>query len=304
MVIYKTTNLVNGKIYIGQDKYNDPRYLGSGKILHFAFEKHGIENFKKEIVEVCETQEILNQREKFWISYYNSTDRKVGYNIAKGGNGGDTLSNHPDKHDIGKRIGESNKKIWSDSEYRGKISELRKIQFTEETRQKISMNSSGENNGMYGRTHDTVAKDKMSDAKKKWWNNLSESKREEIGEKISEANIGKTGNVWTEEQKKTHSKWMKENNPFEGKNHTDEVKQRISLANSGKHKSEETKRKLSEANKGHKPVNMVKIQIEGVIYESLTDASIKTGINMSTLRNRIRSKNAKYLNYKIYETSK
>ena len=82
------------------------------------------------------------------------------------------------------------------------------------------------------------------------------------------------------------------------KTHTDEVKQRISEANK-KPKSEETKRKLSEANKGKKPGNVVKVEVEGIIYESLTDASIKTGINMSTLRNRIRSKNVKYVNYKI-----
>ena len=94
---------------------------------------------------------------------------------------------------------------------------------------------------------------------------------------------------------------MKQNNPMKGKTHTDEVKQRISDANK-KPKSEETKRKLSEANKGKKPGNMVKVEIEGIIYESLTDASIKTGINMSTLRNRIKSKNTKYVNYKIYES--
>ena len=80
-------------------------------------------------------------------------------------------------------------------------------------------------------------------------------------------------------------------------------KQRISEANR-KPKSEETKRKLSEANKGKKPGNMVNVEIEGIIYESLTEASNKTGINLSTLRNRIKSKNVKYLNYKIYESAK
>jgi len=116
MLIYKTTNQVNGKIYIGQDKYNNPNYLGSGKILHLAFQKYGIENFKKEIIEECESVELLNEREKFWISYYKSTDRGIGYNIALGGNGGDTLSKHPNKKEIGKRIGESNKKLWEDEE--------------------------------------------------------------------------------------------------------------------------------------------------------------------------------------------
>ena len=49
MIIYKTTNLVNGKIYIGQDSNNNPNYLGSGKLLKYAISKYGIENFKLSI---------------------------------------------------------------------------------------------------------------------------------------------------------------------------------------------------------------------------------------------------------------
>ena len=52
--IYKTTNLINGKIYIGQHKSNlfDSQYKGSGVILRKAFAKYGKENFKVEII-VC-----------------------------------------------------------------------------------------------------------------------------------------------------------------------------------------------------------------------------------------------------------
>jgi hypothetical protein len=65
MIIYKTTNLLNNKIYIGQDKFNNPKYLGSGKLLNISIKKHGIQNFKKEILEECNSKKELNEREIF-----------------------------------------------------------------------------------------------------------------------------------------------------------------------------------------------------------------------------------------------
>lgn len=62
MIIYKTTNIINGKFYIGQDSKNDPNYLGSGLLLNRAIEKYGIENFKKEMVE----KRTANQKGKKW----------------------------------------------------------------------------------------------------------------------------------------------------------------------------------------------------------------------------------------------
>ena len=47
MIIYKTTNTINGKIYIGQDKNNNPSYYGSGKILQKAIKKYGKESYPK-----------------------------------------------------------------------------------------------------------------------------------------------------------------------------------------------------------------------------------------------------------------
>lgn len=296
MIIYKTTNLVNGKIYIGQDKYNNPNYLGSGKILKLAFQKHGSENFKKEIIEECESKEVLNEREKFWIAYYNSTDRSVGYNIALGGNGGDLISNHPNKEEIRKRHSNWMKE---NNPTRGRKKTESEI---EKWKNSVVGKYTGENNSNFGSKRNESSKQKMSEVRKHWHKKLSEEERLEIRKKISEANKGKEG-YWLGKTNEHHSEWMNENNPMKGKAHTDEVKQRISEANR-KPKSEETKRKLSEANKGKKPGNIVKVEIEGTIYESLTEASNKTGINLSTLRNRIKSKNAKYLNYKIHESSK
>ena len=88
MVIYKTINLLNNKFYIGKDEKNNPKYLGSGKILKLAISKYGIENFKKEILEVCSTKQQLEEQEKFWINHLSATT--LGYNITEGGTGGQT----------------------------------------------------------------------------------------------------------------------------------------------------------------------------------------------------------------------
>lgn len=91
--IYKTTNLINGKIYVGQKMstvFLKEEYLGSGRYLNNAINKYGRENFKVELIEWCENSEILNEREKYWIAYFNCQNHEIGYNIADGGEGGNT----------------------------------------------------------------------------------------------------------------------------------------------------------------------------------------------------------------------
>lgn len=91
--IYKTTNLINNKIYIGQKVYkknNDiqspvPSYLGSGIKLKSAIKKYGKKNFKREILCWCLNQKSLDDFEKFFIKYYNSMDENIGYNLCEGG---------------------------------------------------------------------------------------------------------------------------------------------------------------------------------------------------------------------------
>lgn len=99
MQIYKITNLINGKIYIGKDESDRLNYFGSGKIIKSAINKYGLANFKKEILEICNNREKLCEREKFWIKQVN-TKSPIGYNIANGGNGGDTITHHPNKIQI------------------------------------------------------------------------------------------------------------------------------------------------------------------------------------------------------------
>lgn len=97
--IYKITNLVNGKIYIGQSqdiyrrwqehKKNFKYKKYSSIILYKAFKKYGIDNFRFEIIEICEKEQ-LEEREKFNIKYFNSFigfKNSNGYNMTLGGEG-------------------------------------------------------------------------------------------------------------------------------------------------------------------------------------------------------------------------
>lgn len=87
--VYKITNLINGKIYVGMRKgniNNFEKYWGSGILIKRAILKYGIENFKKEVIEEATTRNNLASKEIFWIKELNSL-AKNGYNISKGGFG-------------------------------------------------------------------------------------------------------------------------------------------------------------------------------------------------------------------------
>ena len=96
MVIYETINKINGKRYIGKDKHDNPNYLGSGKFVQKAIEKYGRDSFIKTILEHCDTEEQLNEREQHWIKITNAQRSKLYYNIAPGGGGGDNWLNRKD----------------------------------------------------------------------------------------------------------------------------------------------------------------------------------------------------------------
>lgn len=108
MYIYKITNNINNKIYIGKSTDSRPHkkisYYGSGLLIGRAIEKYGISNFTKEIIDECLDNDELCEKEMYWILHYNSTDSSVGYNITPGGTGGDTLSNHPNADIIREKI--------------------------------------------------------------------------------------------------------------------------------------------------------------------------------------------------------
>ena len=93
--LYKITNLLNNKVYIGQsnkekERWRQHKYFGrnpekTGQYIHRAMNKYGIDNFSYEVMAMCLTSEDANETEIILINQYNSRNNDYGYNIAPGG---------------------------------------------------------------------------------------------------------------------------------------------------------------------------------------------------------------------------
>jgi len=83
--IYKITNKIDGKFYIGKHKTPnlDDGYMGSGKLIKRAIEKHKLENFTKEILHVFDNEVEMNEAEKRLVVIGEES-----YNLCPGGHGG------------------------------------------------------------------------------------------------------------------------------------------------------------------------------------------------------------------------
>jgi group I intron endonuclease len=180
MVIYKTTNLINGKFYIGKDTRNLKCYLGSGELLKRAIDKYGKENFKKEILEFCDNLSELDSREKFWIKELKAIEN--GYNLTEGGTGGDTFTNNPNKELIRDTL---EKRVYSDDVKQKRIKNLIPFQKgenhpnfgkkqTDETKNKRKEKflKNGYTSPMFGKNHTEESKEK--------------NRQKHLGKKLSE----------------------------------------------------------------------------------------------------------------------
>jgi hypothetical protein len=126
MFIYKITNLLNGKIYIGYDtgstldnnrwNYHLRQYkLDKTKVLYAAMRKYTPDKFKYEIIDDADCIIELCQKEIYYIAAFKSNDVATGYNRTKGGDGGDTFSCRSSKSQQVTRdkISNSNKLRWA-----------------------------------------------------------------------------------------------------------------------------------------------------------------------------------------------
>lgn len=224
MIVYLTENLINGKKYIGRDMYNDPNYLGSGKLLIKAIKKYGRTNFQKKILQHCNSIEELQQAEQYWIEYYNAAFDENFYNILNGSTGGDSLSNHPDLKNIKNKIRVARSK--------------QLIQHSEETKKKISESQKGSLGYWYNRK-------KPADVNKK----VSESLKGIPKKTITCPHCNKSGG---EPQMK---RWHFDNcTKITGQKHKPTNKQPWNKGIKNPY-SDETLKKMSESHKGQVPWN-------------------------------------------------
>ena len=198
--IYRITNKVNGKTYIGQHKYRklNDNYMGSGKLLKLAKKKYGKENFEKEILEFdIPNIDLANDWEQMYILFERAKG-KAEYNIANGGQGRLSIS-----EETRRKLSESHKgqTAWNKGKHHceetRRISEARKGKpshnkgkpMPEEQKKKISETLKGRH------YHTEEARRKMSETRK------GRHPSEETRKRMSDAHKGRTpwnkGKYWS-----------------------------------------------------------------------------------------------------------
>lgn len=156
MHIYLLRNLVNGKCYVGQTcrpvevRFSDHRksagYVKSRHryVIARAIHNYGWDNFECSVIEECPSQFVMDERERYWISHYNSVFPN-GYNADIGGKGKGRVSENTKC-----KIGSAHRGKHVSSETRARISKSKtgvSIPKTEEHKKKIGAANSGENSG-------------------------------------------------------------------------------------------------------------------------------------------------------------
>lgn len=219
MYVYKTTNLINGLIYIGisrKPSINSLGYLGSGKKFKKAIKEFGKNNFSKEILAEDTTFEYydLQKLEIFLIDLFDARNPLVGYNISQGGDG-----------NCGEVNGMFNKKHNEDT--RKSISEtrLKNLKIIPEYGKKSAESSAHFSEFITKRNklHPTLPNGHSEETKKSISNTMKE--------KALNGELHKNHAKFTDERKQEYSeRFSGEFNPFYGKKHTEETKDKIRQA--------------------------------------------------------------------------
>ena len=239
--IYKIEN-PNGSIYIGQSvdihyrwyEYKSISCEGQTR-LHNSLKKHGIENHKFEILEEC-SREMLNEREIYWIQFYNSFNTPHGMNLQSGGG-------------VGLEVSEETRERMRAS---GKV----KV-FTEEHKNNISKANKGMTSPTLGKVYSEEEKQKLSLVL------TGKTRTEETKKKMSKAQMGNKKGLGTKRSAETKEKQSKAQT---GKKLKEETKEKLRIARTGKKLSPESIRKREETKKRNRYLKLHTTQ--SIIFRS------------------------------------
>lgn len=283
--VYLTINNINGKVYVGQKTSDEyvPTYLGSGVLIREAVEEFGFENFTNKIIDIADSKDELDEKERYYIRLYKEKYGDECYNIGSG-NAGDPLkyASEERKEEFRQKMTEINKERCSKDDFKKKISKANKERYSnpeerEKQRRRITKAWTDEelrqqqSERSKKNWEDEEYRKKITDSLKKRWSN------EENRKKMSETQKA----VWTEEKRLEQSKMLKERLKDE------EYLEKKRKETSNRWKNEEYKKKVADkirearlkesVNKGAE-ARKVKIKIEfngeEIIFNSRKDFNV------------------------------
>lgn len=166
--VYKITNTVNGKLYIGKAENVTERWQKHvshartmrGFILHNAIRKYGEKNFEVSIMEECKTDEEASEREIFWVAVYKTNiyrhGSEFGYNMTDGGEG---MTGHHHSDDTKRKMSEASKGKPKSESHKKQLS-IAHVGMKLMPEHKANIGRAG-----IGRKHTKIAREKLSASK-------------------------------------------------------------------------------------------------------------------------------------------
>lgn len=184
MVIYVIRNKITGKMYVGQTKktsferWKEHCRETRCSALNNAIKKYGVDSFVVFDIDTAKTQDELDEKERFWISFLGTLVPN-GYNLRSGGRTGGVLSKEArekiSKAKAGKPLSEAQKEAIKNRNQRGENHPMYGKHHSEETKRKIGAANkgklAGENNPHYGIPLPDKVKKKLSESRKKYYKN-------------------------------------------------------------------------------------------------------------------------------------
>lgn len=261
--IYKITNTITGRFYIGsavnfRKRWREHIIRLRRKTHHCAplqnsWHKHGEDAFVFEVLELVCRKDLLDREQ----GYLSNLTRKIAFNISTRAGGGDIISSHPNRAQIIKKIS------------LGQALRASMMTPDEKTARYVKLGSKNPN---FGNKWNDEQRDRAS--KKHKLLGVPQSTIDKL--------IAGTRAAWEDPTYRMAMRIKRtgSGNSFHGKKH-----------------SNETKEKISKSMSGVKPINQMPIKIDGTIYPSMTEASRQLGIPVPTISFRIKSKSNRFANY-------